>query len=348
MSLGPLMVDLAGTQLCVEEKELLGHPAVGGVILFTRNFESVEQIAALIDSIHRLREPRLLIGVDQEGGRVQRFRDGFTRLPALRGLGTLYDDDRKRARHYAQLSAWLMAGELRAVGVDLSFGPVLDLDRGLSSVIGDRALHGRPEAVADLAHAYMLGMREAGMEATGKHFPGHGAVAADSHLALPVDERSYADLAIEDLLPFERMIHYGLAAVMMAHVVYPRVDPRPAGFATAWVQDVLRNEFNFQGAVFSDDLSMVAAGWAGDPQARVEAALQAGCDMALLCNDPAARDRVVESLSVDDDPVRQLRLTRLHGRHEPSLEAVRKDVRWREAREALRAYDPEPLLDMDM
>lgn len=342
------MVDVAGTALTAEEREALAHPLVGGVILFGRNYQSPEQVAALTADIHGLREPRLLVAVDQEGGRVQRFRDGFTRLPAVRGLGAVYDRDPRQALHYAQATGWLMASELRAVGVDISFAPVLDLDRGVSTVIGDRAFHGRAEAVADLAHAYMLGMRKAGMEATGKHFPGHGSVAADSHVAVPVDERPWEDIAAEDLVSFERMVHFGLAAVMMAHVVYPRVDPQPAGFSAHWIRQVLRTELDFRGAVFSDDLSMAAAETAGGYVDRARAALAAGCDMVLVCNSVQGRDQVLDGLPDPDDPVRPLRLARLHGKPAPGLEPLRAGAAWREALKAIRAYDPEPLLDMDM
>lgn len=348
MSLGPVMVDIAGTELASEEQEMLRHPLVGGVILFGRNYESPQQIERLIADLHGLRTPRLLVAVDQEGGRVQRFRDGFTRLPALGKLGEAYDRERKRALHYAQLTGWLMASELRAVGVDISFAPVLDLDRGVSTVIGDRAFHSRPEVVADLGHAYIIGMRDAGMAATGKHFPGHGSVAADSHVAVPVDERDFADIAAEDMASFERMIHFGLAAVMMAHVIYPRIDPQPAGFSKRWIQDTLRGELDFQGAVFSDDLSMAAAAGLGGYPARAQAALDAGCDMVLVCNNPGGRDQVLDGLGAFDDPVGQLRLARLHGRHDTDMTALRAGDQWRNAVRAIQEYDPDPLLDMDM
>lgn len=348
MSLGPIMVDVAGLELQAEERERLRHPLVGGVILFSRNFASVEQVKALIDDIHGLREPRLLVAVDQEGGRVQRFREGFTRLPALRRLGEVYDQDQKRAREYARSSAWLMASELRAVGVDISFAPVLDLDRGVSGVIGDRAFHADPEIIADLAHAYMNGMRDADMEATGKHFPGHGSVEADSHTDLPIDERRYEDIRAEDLLPFERMIHFGMAAVMAAHVVYPAVDATPAGFSERWIGDVLRQELNFQGVIFSDDLSMAAAAEAGGYVERAQRALEAGCDMVLVCNNEQGCAQVLDQLQLAPDPVSHLRVVRLHGREFPSMDALRQDRRWIQAREQVRAYDPEPLLDMDM
>jgi beta-N-acetylhexosaminidase len=228
MTLGPLMADIDGYELTPEDRELLQHPAIGGVILFARNYGSAKQVAALVADIHQLRDPHLLVAVDQEGGRVQRFKDEFTHLPPLACLGRIYDTDKTRAKHLARTTGWLMATELRAVGIDLSFAPVLDLDFGVSTIIGDRALHQRPEVVAELAQAYQSGMHDAGMAATGKHFPGHGAVVADSHLALPVDDRRYEDIEQWDIVPFRRMIHAGIAAIMMAHVVYSDVDSSPA------------------------------------------------------------------------------------------------------------------------
>lgn len=348
MSLGPVMVDLAGLELQPEEREVLHHPLVGGVLLFSRNFAAPEQVRALVDDIHATREPRLVVAVDQEGGRVQRFREGFTRLPPVRRLGELYDRDPARARAFAEITAWLMACELRAVGVDISFAPVLDLDRGVSTVIGDRAFHSDPEAAADLAHAYMKGMRQADMAATGKHFPGHGSVSADSHLELPVDPRPYADIAAEDLLVFERLIHFGIAGLMMAHVVYSDFDPAPAGFSQRWVKGVLREQLQFSGVVFSDDLNMAAADQAGDFLARAEAALDAGCDMLPVCNNVGGRNRILDGLQRAPDPVSHLRLVRLHARHRTEWPALRKDPRWQQARVQIEEYDPAPRLDMDL
>lgn len=321
MALGPVMLDVAGPELSAEERERLRHPLVGGVILFTRNYRSPSQITRLVKALHELREPRLLVAVDHEGGRVQRFRAGFTRLPPARRLGELYDENPKRARRLAHTMGWLMAAELRAVGVDFSFAPVLDLDRGVSEIIGDRAFHSNPDAVAELAGAYADGMRESGMAATGKHFPGHGGCAADSHLALPSDERGYADICVEDLVPFERLIERGLAGIMPAHVVYPRVDAQPAGFSRPWLQDILRGRLGFQGIIFSDDLSMEGAKGAGDMTERAALALQAGCDMVLVCNDPSGADEVLRRLRWRDAAASQLRRVRMHGR--PGLEGQR-------------------------
>ena len=331
MSLGPVMLDIQGTELTAEDRERLRHPLTGGVILFSRNYQSPEQIETLVREIHDLRHPQLLVAVDHEGGRVQRFREGFTELPPVRQLGELYDQSPKRAKRLAETSGWLMATELRAVGVDFSFAPVLDLDRGVSQIIGNRAFHSDPEAVADLAHAYMTGMHHAGMAATGKHFPGHGGCAADSHLALPVDERELADLLLEDIVPFERMIHFGLAAIMPAHVLFPRVDSRPAGFSRIWLREILRGRLGFQGVIFSDDLSMEGAKEAGDVVARGKAAMAAGCDMVLVCNDTAAADKLLSGLGAHDDPVSHLRLVRMHGREEVTRTQLAQDRGYHDA-----------------
>lgn len=314
MTLGPVMMDLVGPAMTAEERERLRHPLVGGVILFTRNYHSPEQMTALVAEIHAVREPRLLVATDHEGGRVQRFRDGFTKLPPVRRFGHLYDENKKRAKRLAHTAGWLMAAELRAVGVDFSFAPVLDLDRGDSQVIGDRAFHADAEAVADLAISYIGGMAEAGMPATGKHFPGHGGCAADSHKALPIDNRTLEDLYVEDLVPFERLIQNGLAGIMPAHVLFPRVDTRTAGFSSVWLQEVLRRRLGFQGIIFSDDLSMEGAKTARGMVERASLALAAGCDMVLVCNDPGAAAEVLDGLRPLEEPASLLRRTRMHGR----------------------------------
>ena len=349
MALGPVMLGLEGWELTPQERDMLRHPLVGGVILFTRNYHSPDQLAALTAAIHALRQPRLLIAVDHEGGRVQRFREGFTRLPPVRRLGEIYEQDRLRAKQLARASGWLMAAELRAVGVDFSFAPVLDLDHGVSSIIGDRALHSDPESVADLAHAYLSGMHKAGMEGVGKHFPGHGGIAADSHLELPVDPRSLTELAMTDLLAFERMIHYGLAALMPAHVLYPAVDAHPAGFSARWLQDILRQQLEFHGVIFSDDLDMVGAQAAGGPAERADAALTAGCDMVLACNDRAAAIAILDQLRHAPDPVTQVRLIRLHGRRgQRPRQQLLADPLWQRAVQLVHDYETSPWLDTDI
>ncbi len=335
MSLGPLMIDLAGPELSQAEHDMLRHPLVGAVILFSRNYVSPEQIENLVQQIHDVREPRLLVAVDHEGGRVQRFREGFSHLPPIRILGEVYDVNPKRAKRLAENCGWLMASELRAVGVDFSFAPVLDLDYGISAIIGDRAFHSNPEIVAELAHAYMTGMKHAGMAATGKHFPGHGGVEADSHIAIPVDERSYEDIYAEDILPFERMIRFGLAAIMPAHVIYPKVDPNPAGFSPFWMRKVLRERLEFQGVIFSDDLSMEGASVAGGYIERAQAALHAGCDMVLVCNNPQGAAQVLDSLGDYDDPVAYTRLVRMHGHGHFKRGELQHDTTWQQAAQAV-------------
>jgi beta-N-acetylhexosaminidase len=331
MSLGPVMLDVAGLELTAEERERLCHPLTGGVILFSRNYQSPEQLEALVRSIHELRKPPLLVAVDHEGGRVQRFREGFTALPAVARFGEVWDENPARGRRLAETAGWLMATELRAVGVDFSFAPVLDVNRGISKVIGDRSFHASPDAVTELAHAFMTGMHRAGMAATGKHFPGHGGVAADSHVAVPVDERSYQDIYMEDIVPFERMIHFGLEGVMPAHVIYSRVDPQPAGFSRFWLQQVLRGELGFEGVIFSDDLSMEGAKVTGGVVARARAAFAAGCDMVLVCNDSAAASELLEGLGRHDNPASHLRLARMHGRHPVRRDELLADAGYREA-----------------
>jgi beta-N-acetylhexosaminidase len=317
MSLGPFMVDIAGTELTPEDIRVLKHPLVGSVILFSRNYRDPAQVSALTAAIRALRSPPLLIAVDHEGGRVQRFREGFTRLPAARLLGRRYDADPREALKLTQAVGWLMASELRAVGVDFSFAPCVDLDYGVSEVIGDRAFHADPEAVAALAVAYLLGMRQAGMAAVAKHFPGHGAVIADSHTALPIDRRSYVDLE-PDMRPYRPLIENNLAGVMGAHVVFPAVDARPASLSKPWITRVLRGEFNFHGCVFADDLTMAGAAAFGSVIERAKLALDAGCDVLPICNDRQAVQSVLEHFGTEfGSPASQARMVRMRGRGGP-------------------------------
>ncbi|BCK87894.1 beta-hexosaminidase [Sideroxyarcus emersonii] len=317
MGNGPVMLDVLGKQLTDEDRVRLSHPLVGGVILFARNYESPGQLADLTASIHALRTPPLLIAVDHEGGRVQRFRQGFTRIPPMRELGKIWNEHPKRAKHLAQQVGFVLASELRACGVDFSFTPVLDVDYGSSSVIGDRAFHSEPQAIAELAHSLLQGLRQGGMPTVGKHFPGHGYVKADSHVEIPVDERSYIDIELCDLIPFRQMVNYGLTAVMPAHVIYPKVDPNPAGFSKVWLKDILRGELGFEGCIFSDDLSMEGATVAGGIVQRAEAALNAGVDMVLVCNKPQSADDLLAGLQWDMPVQSKARLAQMHGRPHP-------------------------------
>lgn len=313
LPLGPLMIDIAGTELSELDRERLCHPLVGGMILFTRNYVSPDQLTQLCAEIHALRTPALPIAVDHEGGRVQRFRDGFSRLPAMRRLGELRDRDRNAAQSAARGIGYVLAAELRARGVDFSFTPVLDLDYGSSGVIGDRAFHRDPGIVAELAESLIEGLHQAGMVSCGKHFPGHGHVVADSHVAIPVDERSMAELA-DDLKPYRQL---ELDGVMPAHVIYPQIDSRPAGFSPLWLK-MLREEFAFGGVIFSDDLSMEGASVAGGIVERAEAAWAAGCDMLLVCNAPQSVEELLAKWCPLPDPARAQRLERLI----PQLPAV--------------------------
>ena len=325
------MVGIAGGELNQVEREVLRHPSIGGVILFSRNYRSRVQLRALCDSIHALRHPRLLVAVDHEGGRVQRFRDGFTALPAAAKYGFLHDRNQGLGYRAARSGGWVMAVELRASGIDFSFAPVLDLGLGASSVIGDRAFHRDPDVVTALARAFLSGMRDAGVGGVGKHFPGHGSVEADSHCVLPVDCRPYEDLWISDLVPFERLAASDLAGVMPAHIVFECLDGRPAGFSRLWLGDILRGRLGFQGIVFSDDLDMSAAATGGDHVDRAHAALEAGCDMVLVCNDWSGAIAVVEGLKCAPDPVRDARMARMQGRGAPSFEQLASDPAYRNA-----------------
>lgn len=303
---GPLMIDVAGFVLTLEERERLCHPLVGGVILFGRNYRDPAQLLALCDEIHALRTPALPIAIDHEGGRVQRCREGFTRLPPMRRLGEVWNQDQTLACDAARAVGYILAAELRARGVDLSFTPVLDLDWGHSTVIGDRAFHRDPRAVVALAGALINGLRSAGMIACGKHFPGHGWVEADSHVAIPVDGRPLESLQT-DMLPYREL---PLDAVMPAHVIYPEIDSNSAGFSKVWI-NYLRNNLKFTGVIFSDDLSMEGASVVGGIVERATAADRAGCDMLLVCNAPDAAARLLDQWTPRVDAARVRRLARL-------------------------------------
>ncbi|HUH87925.1 MAG TPA: beta-N-acetylhexosaminidase [Pusillimonas sp.] len=332
---GPVMVDVEGTTLTDHERQRLRHPLVGGVILFARNFSSRQQLEALCRSIHNLRHEPLLIAVDHEGGRVQRFRtDGFTPLPPMSAFGEIWMDDSLAAMRLATETGYVLAAELRACGVDLSFTPVLDLDYGVSTVIGNRAFHREPQVVAMLARALIQGLMLAGMAACGKHFPGHGFVQADSHHEIPVDERSLEQIMQEDGAPYGWLGDMVLPSVMPAHVIYSSVDPNPAGFSPYWIQTMLRGNLAYDGVVFSDDLTMEGATVAGDILARAQAALGAGCDMVLVCNRPDLADDLLARLQHQPSPESVQRIRRLMPRQAaPDWQTLQGLARYQYARQ---------------
>ncbi|MBG6285869.1 MULTISPECIES: beta-N-acetylhexosaminidase [Pseudomonas] len=325
---GSLMLDIGGTWLTAEDRQILRHPEVGGLIIFARNIESPRQVRELMAAIRAVR-PDLLLAVDQEGGRVQRLRQGFLRLPAMRAIA-----DNANAERLAEQCGWLMATEVLAVGLDLSFAPVLDLDHQRNAVVGSRAFEGNPERAVALAGAFIRGMRAAGMASTGKHFPGHGWAEVDSHVGIPEDERTLQQIRAVDLVPFQRLSGE-LDALMPAHVIYPQVDPNPAGFSRRWLQDILRGELGFDGVIFSDDLSMAGAHVVGDAANRIEAALSAGCDMGLVCNDRASAELALSALQRLKVSAPQ-RLERMRARAWPGTE-YKQLPRWQQAVGELRA-----------
>jgi len=341
------MLDVEGLTLSPADRTLLREPAVGGVILFSRNYASPTQLADLVGEIRTLRSPPLLIAVDHEGGRVQRFRQGFTDVPPMRQLGHQYDSEPEDALALAKTAGWIIGAELRAMGIDLSFAPCVDLDWGVSEIIGDRAFHRKPAVVAELAGALSLGLRSAGMVAVAKHFPGHGAVVADSHLRLPVDRREFSDV-LDDMQPYEVLIrNRAIGAVMMAHIVYAETDSMPAGFSSYWIDNQLRGQLGFDGAVFCDDLSMEAAARYGSVPKRAALALTAGCDMVLVCNDRRAASATVASLQDYSKPTSLVRLARLHGTGHVLRESLLASDDWQRAREALEQGGHRPALELD-
>ena len=341
------MLDIEGVSLTPADRDLIKEPAVGGVILFSRNYESPEQITDLVAKIRALKSPPVLIAVDHEGGRVQRFRDGFSRIPAMRHIGHEYDEDPEEALRLARQAGWLIASELRAAGIDLCFAPCIDLDRGISEIIGDRAFHNKPEVVGELAAAFSRGLRSAGMAAVAKHFPGHGAVAADSHLKLPVDRRDYG-LLLDDMRPYDKLISNSLVAgVMIAHIVYREMDSMPAGFSRYWIENELRSRLGFGGAVFCDDLTMKATEAYGSMRKRARLALDAGCDMVLVCNDRRAAEQAVMSLNEYSNPLSQVRLARLHGTGHALRDSLRASEIWRETVDRFSRWDQRPEFELD-
>ncbi|PLC49198.1 beta-N-acetylhexosaminidase [Pollutimonas subterranea] len=331
---GPVMVDVEGTALTDHERARLRNPLVGGVILFARNFDNRAQLSDLCQSIHAERDEPLLIAVDHEGGRVQRFRsDGFTEIPAMSVFGELWFEDSLAAMRLASETGYVLGAELRACGVDLSFTPVLDLDYGVSKVIGNRSFHRDPRVVAMLARSLIQGLMLADMAACGKHFPGHGAVEADSHHEIPVDQRSFEEIMQEDAAPYGWLGDMVLPSVMPAHVIYPKVDPQPAGFSSHWIQKVLRQDLGYDGVVFSDDLTMEGATVAGDILARAQAALTAGCDMVLVCNRPDMADDLLARLQTVHSAESVERIRRLMPKKPAcNWEALQADERYQYAR----------------
>lgn len=336
------MLDVAGTALTDEERVRLMDPLVGGVILFTRNFSDSEQLVALTAQIHNLRDPALIIAVDHEGGRVQRFRnDGFTRLPAMGRLGQLWEADHVAGLEAARATGYVLAAELLAHGVDLSFTPVLDLDYGVSRVIGDRAFHRDPQVVASLAAALVAGMTEAGMGCVGKHFPGHGCVEADSHHQIPVDRRDFDTVWAEDIAPYRHRIGRQLSGIMPAHVIFEGIDASPAGFSRFWLQEVLRQRLGFRGVIFSDDLTMEGATVAGDIVARARAAVAAGCDMVLVCNRPDLATDLLDRWApvIAPESTARVRALKARRRHADPY-ALELDQHYRQAHTLVAGLEP--------
>lgn len=333
--IGACVISLEGKELAPEESEILAHPLIGGVILFARNYDSKDQLKALCRSIRQTRSHPILIMVDQEGGRVQRFINEFTRLPAMGSLGALYNENPDQALQLANHCGWLMASELLSVGIDLSLAPVLDLDKGRNTVIGSRAFHANALDVVRLATAFARGMQEAGMASVGKHFPGHGAVALDSHLALPVDERSFNEIEQDDLIPFAALIKAGIAGMMAAHIIFPQVDATPVGFSRVWLQTILRQQLKFKGVILSDDLNMEGANISANYADRVAMTREAGCDFALVCNNRKAAIQVLDNLPATAHTVAEPTWGRLRGDFSRLSDSYQKSTKYQETHEFL-------------
>ena len=337
--MGPIMLDVLGTSLTEEDKELLQHPKVGGLILFTRNYETPEQLFDLTKEIRKAANKEFLIAVDHEGGRVQRFRPGFSKIPAMGKIWDMAKHDLIQAQYLATHCGTLMALEVQAVGIDISFAPILDVN-GISDVIGDRAFHHDPKMVTPLASAFIDGMSLAGMQATGKHFPGHGSIKDDSHIALPVDQRSRAEVEGFDLTPFKALIkHNNLSALMPAHIIFPEVDDQAVGFSRLWLQQILRKELSFDGVIFSDDLSMEGASCVGGYIERAEAAQQAGCDMLLTCNNRAGAIDVIDHANLIIDPISNKRIERLLKKSASGWADLSTNKLWQQAQQVINDFD---------
>ncbi len=334
--MGPAMIDVEGLDLTADDCERLRHPLVGGVILFGRNYASPEQLRQLTGSIRALKSPELLIAVDHEGGRVQRFRSGFTAIPPMRTFGRLWDTDPARAKELIKQTGYIIGAELLTHGVDFSFAPVLDLDYGESSVIGDRALHRDRAIVSALARELISGFADSGMGWVAKHFPGHGYVRADSHHEVPIDSRTYAEIERDDLVPFRDLAQVAMGGVMPAHVIYPDVDAAPAGFSPVWLRDVLRRRLGFDGVIFSDDLSMEGASSAGSVVARAAAAIDAGCDMVLLCNDRPNADNLLSGFTARPSHQAAPRIDSMRARTASRTIALTDDPRYMACLSSLR------------
>ena len=336
--MGPIMLDVQGTSLTGEDRNLLEHPLVGGVILFTRNYESPQQIISLTHDIRQAAGSEVLIAVDHEGGRVQRFRQQFCKIPAMGKIMDYACNDIDQAKVLAKHCGILMAFEIQAVGIDISFAPVLDVN-GISDVIGDRAFHSQPEQVSQIAAAFIEGMNIAGMQATGKHFPGHGSVKEDSHLALPIDKRSATEISNFDLIPFKQLIAKNLlAALMPAHIIFPEIDDQAVGFSTLWLQKILRQDLGFDGVIFSDDLSMEGAACIGGYIERAEAAQQAGCDMLLTCNDRAGAIEVIDKANIKVINKSRYRLQKLLKTSQHTWQTRNENRLWQESKHYIDSF----------